>query len=354
MMISKSLRKNLVRAPLVSVIILNYNGLTYLGTGLKECLDSVIGCNYPYLEVIFVDNGSNDCSSVFVEKTYGDKILVIKNEHNLGCAEGFNAGIKASKGEYVVTLPNDLVVDRDWLKPVVNLMESDSRIGLAGCKRLRYATTRLIDGIGADLYLCGRAKNIGAGEVDRGQYDSNIYDLDFIGVQIIRRNVLEQVGLFDPGYSPFFSEDVDLCFRIRKAGYKLVYVFDAVVWHKVSVTFKGLSRDATMRAFVEYALERNRIRKNVIHFRLRRLFSAFLIDFVWFIVNPNTTGKKMLLKAYAWNIKHAAVTLRKRREIGPSPPYGCKYGAHLFLLDPLSRFLSRRTIVRKPTEVLNL
>ena len=109
-----------------------------------------------------------------------------------------------------------------------------------------------------------------------------------------------------------------------------------------------------MHAFVEYALERNRIRKNVIHFRLRRLFSAFLIDFVWFVVNPNCTSKRMLLKAYAWNIKHAAVTLRKRLEIGPSPPYGCKYGVHLFLLDPLSRLLSRRMIVREPTEVLNL
>ena len=151
-----------------------------------------------------------------LKKTYGEKILVIKNERNLGCAEGFNVGIKASKGEYVATIPNDLVVERSWLRPVVNLMESDSWIGLSGVKRLRYATARLIDGIGADLYLCGRAKNIGAGEVDRGQYDSNIYDLDFIGVQIIRRTVLEQVGLFDPGYSPFFSEDVDLCFRISQ------------------------------------------------------------------------------------------------------------------------------------------
>ena len=203
MMVSKSLRKNRTRPPLVSVIILNYNGLTYLGTFLKKCLDSVIGCNYPYLEVIFVDNGSNDGSAVFVEETYGDKILVIKNEQNLGCAEGFNAGIEASKGEYVVTLPNDLVVDRDWLKPIVNLMESDPQIGLAGCKRMRYGT-RLFDAIGAAMYLCGRLKNIGAGEVDRGQYDSNIYDIDFIGVQIIRRNVIEQVGLFDPGVFTLF------------------------------------------------------------------------------------------------------------------------------------------------------
>lgn len=341
-MVSKSSR-NLRHGPLVSIIVLNYNGLSYMGAGLKECLDSIVGCNYPSLEVIFVDNGSNDGSSVFVEKSYGDKILVIKNEHNLGCAEGFNTGIKASKGEYVATIPNDLVVDRNWLNPIVNLMESDSRIGLTGCKRLVYGTTKLIDGIGYDLYLCGRLNTIGSGEVDRGQYDSNIDDFDFIGIQIIRRKVIEKVGLFDPGYSPFFSEDIDLCFRIRKAGYKIVYVFDAVVWHRGSATFQGLSRRESSRAFITYMIDRNRVRLDLIHFRIRRLFSAFLIDFIWFVVEPNCTSKRLLLKAYGWNLKHLAVTLRRRREIGPSPPYGCKYGEHLSSLrDPLARLLRRQ------------
>ena len=333
--------KSLGDGPLVSLVILNYNGLRFMGAEpLKECLDSVVGCSYPHLEVIFVDNGSDDGSSDFVGKAYGNRVLVVRNEHNIGCGEGFNAGIEVSNGEYVVTIPNDLVVERDWLEPVVCLMESDSRIAITGCKRLRYGTDRVIDAIGGDLSLSGRLIPIGNDKVDKGQYDSNRDDLDFIGIQIIRRKVIDQIGMFDPGYSPFFSEDLDLCFRARKAGYRLVYVFNAVVWHRGGETFKGLSRREVSRAFVTYMAERNRIRTNLIHFLVKRIFSAFLLDFVWVVVEPDCTTKRMLLKAYLWNLKNAAVTLRKRREIGPSPPYGCKYGQHLASLrDPVARLL---------------
>lgn len=340
-MISKASRKDLPRFPLVSVIILNYNGLRYLRAGLQECLDSVIECNYPRLEVIFVDNGSTDGSPLFVEENYKSKIVVIKNEHNLGCAEGFNEGIRASSGEYLALISNDMVVDHNWLKPIVKLMKSDQRIGIAGCKLLAYGTTKLLDAIGgADLYLCGRLKTIGAGEVDGGQYDANMDNLDFIGgTQILRRSALDQVGLYDPGFSEFFSEDVDLCFRMRKAGYKVVYVYDAVVWHRSSATFRGLSQDVRARAFIQYMGHRNRIRTNLIHFRLRRLFSAFLIDFVWFAIYPDSQSsyKRLLLKAYVWNLRHIGVTLKKRLKIGPSPPYGCKYGVQLSLLSLYKR-----------------
>jgi len=335
-----------LRGPVVSIVVLNYNGLSYMGRrGLKECLDSIVGCDYPHLEAIFVDNGSTDGSAAFVEESYGEKVLVVKNERNLGCAEGFNAGMRVATGDYVATIPNDLVVDDNWLAPIVRLMESDPRVGLTGCKRLVYGTTKLIDGVGYDLYLCGRLNPIGAGEVDSGQYDSYIDGFDFIGIQIIRRKLLEQVGLFDPGFSPFFSEDIDLCFRLRKAGYKIVYVFDSIVWHRGSATFQGLSRREETRPFITYMRERNRIRLDLIHFLTRRLCAVFLIDCLWLLIDPNCTYKRMLLKAYAWNLRHLVVTLRRRREIGPSPPYRCKYGEHLSSLrDPLARLLRRHTV----------
>ena len=92
-MVSK--RSENLGGPVVSIVVLNYNGLNYMGRGgLKECLDSIVGCNYPHLEVIFVDNGSTDGSAAFVEESYGEKVLVVKNDRNLGCAEGFNAGMR--------------------------------------------------------------------------------------------------------------------------------------------------------------------------------------------------------------------------------------------------------------------
>lgn len=328
--------KESVRFPLVSVIILNHNGLTYLKTRLRECLDSVVTCKYPSLEIIFVDNGSTDGSSAFVQKSYGDKVVVIENEDNLGCARGFNTGIKSSRGEYIAMISNDMVVDSNWLTRIVKLMQADQRIGLAACKRMRYGTENIIDLIGGDLYLCGRMKNIGMGEIDQGQYDKNMYDFDFVGgTQIVRRRAIEEVGWFDPGFSPFYSEDVDLCYRMRKAGYKVVYVFDAIVWHMGSATFQGLAHYTPTRVFIGYMMQRNRIRLNLIHFRIRRLLSAFLIDSIWFVVDPNCIRKRLLFRAYAWNLIHIAVTLTRRRAIGPSPPYDCKYGTHLSLLPAL-------------------
>lgn len=338
MITSECVQENSVRVPLVSVIVLNYNGLAYLGAALKECLDSVIECNYPHLEVIFVDNGSSDGSAIFVQENYRNKITTIKNDRNLGFSEGFNTGIRASRGEYLALLSNDMVVDRDWLKPIIKLMESDHRIGVAGCKILVHGTTRLLDGIGGDMYLCGRLKIIGSGEVDRGQYDANMDNLDYVGgVMILRRRATEQVGLFDPDFF-VFSEDVDLCFRMRKAGYKVVYVYDAVVWHRGSATFRGMDPERILK---EYIVNQNRIRINLIHFRLIRLFSAFLIDFVWF-VTTESLGKGFLLKAYMWNLKHMPITLKKRLKRGPSPPYGCKYAVHPFLVSNLRRRVRKK------------
>jgi hypothetical protein len=339
---------NLAYAPIVSVIVLNYNGLRYLRAGLKECLDSVIDCSYPRKEIIFVDNGSEDGSVAFVKEHYDGKITLIENSRNLGFSEGFNTGMRASNGEYFALLSNDMVVDRHWLEPVVALMESDKEVGLAGCKRLAYGSTKLLDGIGADLYLCGRVTSVGLEELDHGQYDANIYDLAFIGgVMIVRRKTVETAGMLDPELK-LFSEDIDLCFRIRKAGYKVVYVYKSVLWHKASATFAGMSRDATARALIEFSRERNRIRTNIIYFRLPRLLSAFLIDLIWLVVDPNSTTKRMLLKGYLWNLQRIALTLRKRRRYAPSPPYGCKYGKHLSLRDPLARLLhrERRKVLR--------
>lgn len=333
--------RTLADAPVVSIIVLNYNGLKYLGAGLRECLDSVIDCSYPRKEIIFVDNGSDDGSVAFVKAHYDRKITIVENSRNLGFSEGFNTGMRVSNGEYFALLSNDMVVNSHWLEPVVRLMESDQEVGLAGCKRLVYGSTTLLDGIGADLYLCGRVTSVGLEELDRGQYDANIYDLGFIGgVMIVRRRTMEKVGLLDPELR-LFSEDIDLCFRIRKAGYKVVYVHNSVLWHRPSATFTGMAHDASVRSLIEFSRERNRIRTNIVYFRLPRLLSAFLIDFIWFIVDPNCRTKKMLLKGYLWNLEHITVTLRKRRQYAPSPPYGCKYGKHISLRDPLARLLHR-------------
>lgn len=329
------IRGNLMQdPPLVSVIILNYNGLKYLEGGLNECLDSVLRTNYPNFEVIFVDNGSTDKSADFVEENFKkSKIRIIKNNYNLGFSEGFNIGIKASKGKYIVLLSNDMTVHPCWLKPIITLMESEPKIGIAGFKRLIYGTKNRIDGIGGDLYLCGRAKPVGVNEIDRGQYDTVREDLDYIGgAMVIRRKTLQEVGLFDSDYI-IFSEDVDLCYRVRKHGYKTVYVPDAIIWHRGQMTLKKMDPKG---CYTDYMASRSRIRFILIHFTFIRLLAAFFIDLAWFFL-ASIAGKSFLLEAYWWNLKNIGTTLKKRLQYGPSPSFGPKFPVTPFRLSDLRR-----------------
>lgn len=306
--------------PLVSVIVLNYNGLKYLGEGLKECLDSVLRTDYPNFEVIFVDNGSTDLSTDFVKENYGSTIKVVRNESNLGFSEGFNTGMRSSKGKYLALLSNDMTVDPNWLDTIIKIMETEPKTGLAGFKRLVYGTKDLLDGIGGNLYLCGRVKLVGTNEMDRGQYNALKTDMDYIGgAMVLRRKTLKDAGLFDPSYI-IFSEDCDLCYRIRKCGYETVYVPAAIIWHRAHGTLDAMDPRGT---YLNYMSERSRIRFVLIHFTRMRVLSAFLIDLIWFSVT-NIKGKKALVKAYWWNLKNIGTTLKIRFRYRPSPQIACK------------------------------
>lgn len=319
--------------PLVSVIILNYNGLTYLGRLLEECLNSVLHTDYPNLEIIFVDNGSTDNSIEFVRRNYKSTINLVENDRNLGFSEGFNTGIRISKGEYIALLSNDMTVDPDWLNPIMRIMESEPKVGIAGFKRFIYGRKDIIDGVGGDLYLCGRAKTVGTLESDEGQYDTINEDLDYVGgAMVLRRVALGEVGLFDPDFFIFF-EDVDLCYRVRKKGYKVIYVPDAIIYHRGQATIKGTDPKGL---YLEYMGYRSRVRCALIHFTLMRLLSTFLIDFVW-VTMANSMSKRLLLKAYWWNLRNIVVTLEKRQCYGPSPPFTCRFPVVPFSYSDLVR-----------------
>jgi len=151
---------------------------------------------------------------------------------------------------------------------------------------------------------------------------------------VIRRKTLQETGLFDPEYI-IFSEDCDLCYRIRKRGYKTVYVPDAIIWHKGQATLNGMDPKGS---YTNYMSERSRIRFVLMHFISIRILSTLLIDFIWFSVT-NPTGKKVLVKAYWWNLKNIGITLKKRTRYGPSRPMACKPPLIPFKLSSLKKHL---------------
>lgn len=303
--------------PLVSVVILNYNGIEYLKDILIECLDSVSKTTYPNLEVIFVDNGSTDGSLEFVKDSYSLNLKIVSNTKNLGFAEGFNTGIRIAKGKYVALLSNDMTVDPNWITEIVQVMEKEPQLGIAGFKRLRYGTTDMLDGIGGNLDLSGYVRQVGQNALltVTKDFDRRISDLDYIGgAMVLRKSMLNKIGLFDEDYI-VFSEDIDLCCRARAHGYSLSYIPSAIIWHVGQATFNAMDPS---NYYADYMSNRSRVRFNMIHFSLPRLLFSFIADLGWFVVS-DLSFKKVLFRAYVWNLKHATATIKRRMQYKPTP-----------------------------------
>jgi len=233
----------------ISIIIPNWNGLRFL----EECFHSIEKQTFPSFEVIFVDNGSTDGSADWVRSQYGHLARVIRNEKNLGFAEGNNVGIRLAKGKYIVFLNNDTVVDPHWLEELVKPVEADATVGMCASKVLSYDRPNMLEATGELLYRDGLNRARGHLEVDRGQYDLDLEIFFPPGCgALYRKEVLEEVGLFDEDFFAY-GEDADLGLRARLAGWKCIYTPGAVVYHK------GSGSTGRYSPFKAFYVERNRV-----------------------------------------------------------------------------------------------
>jgi GT2 family glycosyltransferase len=210
--------------PLISVIVVNYNGKKFL----SDCFNSLIHQTYSPFEMIMVDNASNDGSVGYVQKNFPD-VKMFTQSTNLGFAGGTNVGIRVAKGEFIFTLNNDTIADSHMLEEIVRPMQLDLCVGVCGSKML------LPDGRINSTAICisrsGAAWDRGMGEPDRGQYDlpEEVFGA-CAGAALYRRSMLEEIGLFDEDFF-LFMEDVDLAFRAQLSGWKCMYVPSARVVH---------------------------------------------------------------------------------------------------------------------------
>ena len=235
--------------PLVSIVILNWNGKQHL----KECLLSLKKQTYKNLEVILVDNGSTDGSVDYIKDNFGDFVKLIENKANLGFAEGNNIGIRNSSGKYILLLNNDIKADPLWAEELIKVAESDDKIGMCACKILSWDDSGVIDSAGLSIYKDGLSRGRGRLELDNGQYNSQEEVLCPSGcAALYRREMLDQVGGFDEIFF-IYSEDTDLGLRARLAGWRCVYVPQAVVYHRYSCASSAYS------LFKAFLAERNRL-----------------------------------------------------------------------------------------------
>ena len=212
----------------------NSASIVYRGKSiLLSCLESLKKTKYNNYKVVVADNHSTDGSAKMVAKFKGVEFLKKTSKEEYGGIPKTNNFairhiIKKYEPEYIMMFNTDMIVkDTLWVQKIVNLAESNPKIGLVGCK-LVYPNGRIQHaGIHANFFPV----NIGRGELDRGQYD-RINEVDGVtaALVLIRTSILRKVDLFDEKFYNGF-DDTDFCLRVRKAGYKIMYDGKASIVH---------------------------------------------------------------------------------------------------------------------------
>jgi GT2 family glycosyltransferase len=259
--------------PLVSIIILNYNA----GDLLLNCVDSVIKSNYKNIEVIVVDNISQDNSHKICKEKFNG-IHLIENYENLGYCEGNNVGIRNAKGDFIVILNPDTIVKEDWLE---NLLDAYNQKGdgLYQPKILSLDNKEIIQSTGNMIQIFG----FGFAR-DKGEEDKRIHnEIEEIGYAsgtclFTSSKVLKKVGLLD-SFIFLYHDDLDLGWRAAQIGIKSYLVPKSMIYHAESYSLKWSEKKF-------FWLERNRRYCLLTHYskqtQKKIFFSLMMVDLlVW-------------------------------------------------------------------------
>ena len=213
----------------VSLIIVTYNASEFIA----DCLDSVKEQTYTDFETIIVDNASKDKTVELIEEHFPWAIIV-KSSENMGFTGGVDLGYSKSSGKYVALLNPDTKADKDWLAHLVIAMEEDVKCGICASLMVQWGTDK-VDTAGDGCTLAGKGFKIGHNEPTAMYRESKEVFAACGGAALYRRKMIEEIGFFDLDFF-LLHEDTDLGFRARLAGWRCIYVHDAVVEHKVSAS----------------------------------------------------------------------------------------------------------------------
>lgn len=238
-----------IAQPAASIVVVNWNGLRFLDRCLGALQAQELDGGF---EVVLVDNGSTDGSVEHVRAAH-PAVRVVEAGRNLGFSAGADLGIAAARGRHLVLLDNDTEVRPGWLSALVAAAEGDQRVGAVDCKVLFKEPPGTINSAGLMMVADGRTIGRGFGEPDRGQYDQ---PAEVFGActtaSLFRRRMLEEVGPLDPAFFAYL-DDTDLSWRMRLAGWRVVYEPKAVVEH-VSNGTGGRASDLLL-----FRVNRNRL-----------------------------------------------------------------------------------------------
>ncbi|MEK7543857.1 MAG: glycosyltransferase family 2 protein [Patescibacteria group bacterium] len=302
------------RAPLVSVIILNWNGKKFLHT----CVSSLVQIKNPLIEIIVVDNNSSDGSVSYMRKNF-PKVKVIASDKNNGFAGGNNIGARTAAGQYLLFLNNDTKVSKEFLLPIIEACKRDPHIGCVQPEMRVMDHPDLLDEAGAYLTMSGFLYHYGYRKVHRlPMYRTTRVVFSAKGAcMLIPKHAFEEVGGFDEDFFIFF-EETDLCHRLWLAGYKVLYQPDSYIYHvaggdttdtynyerRVYLTFKNMNCSYLKNFGTLYLAT------------IYPVFAVFQIGVLFYFLMSLRLGVvAAILKGWWWNLVNLQTTLKKRNNI---------------------------------------
>jgi GT2 family glycosyltransferase len=254
--------------------------------------------NFQDFEILIIDNGSTDDTISLINERF-PQLKIVKHRENLGFAKAHNQAIHWSKSDYILVLNQDVILEPDYLKNLVEFLDTHPQAGSVTGKILRLKDnqkTKYVDTLGLEIGKNHRVVEIGAGEIDEGQFNTNKEVFGISGaIPIYRRNALKSVEIDQPFFDEdFFSykEDVDLAYRLKYAGWRAYYIASALAYHhrsasgsEAKTTAKIAKNRGTKSNFTNYLSYRNHfyfLIKNLPAFNFHYLWPVFWFEFLKF------------------------------------------------------------------------
>ena len=227
-----------------SIIIPTWEQLEYL----QQCLESIDAFTPELHEVIIVDNGSTDGTVEWVKKQLPKhrEYILIRNNKNIGAAAATNQGIGIAKGDYLCFLNNDVVVSKEWLKGLIDCVESAKDLGMVGPRTNFVSGPQIVTdtAAGYDTLMKYQVYAENFRKAYRGLYTPYWRIIPFCG--LVRKEAMAKVGNFDEQFYPGNFGDDDLCLRLCLAGYRNMICGDVFVHHHGSVSMRKIDFTANL------------------------------------------------------------------------------------------------------------